>query len=197
MNHVVLHYPFGAGGNFVKNCINLDPKYDSFWAQDRDTELIEYYKDRSRKWLEREWDVRQHLLPYYNVPVIKHMPDDKNIVFDCHGDQLELEYWLENRNMDIKHIFILPDDIEWCAKMYRVKAGEDETDSIINHMERLPKIKQCLKIDNHYVAEELFESSKIIFSILDEVGCQYANETVELCWSLWSEHSKELFKVNS
>tara|TARA_A100001011_G_C13844472_1_gene648312 strand:- start:7 stop:642 length:636 start_codon:yes stop_codon:yes gene_type:complete len=202
MNHVILHYPFGGGGNFVKNCINLDQHYDSYWSTNREESLINYYLDNSDSWLEREWRVRSHLLKHYDGPVLKSIPQDVNLVLDCHGDKKEYNFFLKNTLPgNLKHIFLLPDDIDWLNKLYLSKLGNasdlSEEQTIHNNnlnFSRLLKIKKHLQVKEHFVVEQLFKTPDVVLEIIRFLKCRADRKTVIRCWEIWVEQTAKLYE---
>ena len=49
INGVIVYFPWGAGGNFVKNIINIDTQFEFI---DDNPNLVEYFTKESRyNWL--------------------------------------------------------------------------------------------------------------------------------------------------
>lgn len=126
MKGVIVHFPWGAGGNFVRNIITIDPRFDFFdnktyrdsypTAADRFNWLKAYYTQPvdSSQWLQREWSIRQRLhTSYYHNGQIRFWNPDTLVAYDCHGTDLEIAEIVANKPL-------------LCHDQYRIATGERE-----------------------------------------------------------------------
>ena len=117
MNGVVVSFPWGAGGNLVKNIITLDTRFDFF----DDSEFLKEYPDIDQRyewmlnyyqqsmtpntWLKREWSIRTRFHNrYYEGGNPVYWNPNFLTAYDCHGgsstsDNTECENILSNRHM--------------------------------------------------------------------------------------------------
>ena len=112
MNNIIVFFPLGAGGNFVRNLITLDTRYefldDSEFYKDYPTTLSRYvflqdYYSRavdSGTWLEREWSTRTALHQrYFENNNIAYWNPRARVVYLIHGDGIEMQSILEDRRL--------------------------------------------------------------------------------------------------
>jgi hypothetical protein len=126
MKGVIVHFPWGAAGNFVRNIITIDPRFDFFddrefrgaypTAGSRFVWFIEYYKRTMTpdQWLDREWSIRKRLHTcYYTNNCIQYWNPDSIVAYDCHGEQREVGEILKAKPLR-------------CYDQHRIATGERE-----------------------------------------------------------------------
>ena len=147
MNGVIVYFPWGAGGNLIRNIINLDRRFEFCNEEtDRYTWLLNYYSRpiTPDAWLEREWSIRQQFYNKYYQGCISYWNPNWLLAYDCHGSDQEIKAIINNnqllcydryridRNMrseqpspwklqDCEHIFLLPKNIELITDIYHSK----------------------------------------------------------------------------
>jgi len=103
LNGVIIYFPWGAGGNLVKNILSLDTDFEFIDdqpfngeypdAESRYAFLRRYYLQRvnSETWLNREWTIRRapHNKYFYMNGVGYWNPDCK-LIYDIHGTPEEI-----------------------------------------------------------------------------------------------------------
>lgn len=112
MNNIIVYFPLGAGGNFIRNIITLDTSVDFFDdseffveypdIKDRYSFLYRYYSTPvdSESWLKREWSIRTNLhVRYYENNNISFWNPNSRIVFLVHGQYDELYSILIDRKL--------------------------------------------------------------------------------------------------
>lgn len=103
MNNVIIYFPWGAGGNLIKNIASIDTTIDFFdenpfripeqSSKDRYEFFVEYYSKSipPDKWLEREWAVRKKYTAKYHENIrIAYWDPSCRTVYECHGSEEEL-----------------------------------------------------------------------------------------------------------
>ena len=103
VNNIILYFPWGAGGNLIRNTITLDTRYEFYDDQEfqgvypttdsRYKWLFNYYNQpvAPDTWLKREWSIRDRLYnKYYDNGGPKYWNPDTLLVYDCHGDPADL-----------------------------------------------------------------------------------------------------------
>ena len=109
LNSVIVYFPWGGGGNFVKNIISLDTRFEFFddhqfrgvypTCLDRYNWMKNYYQRPMdpEQWLQREWSIRSAMHgQYYNNRVISYWNPDYLVAYDVHGEQHELDQLMGN-----------------------------------------------------------------------------------------------------
>ena len=104
VNNVILYFPWGAGGNLIRNIITLDTRYEFYDDQQfqgayptiesRYEWVFNYYNQpiSSETWLKREWSIRDRLYhKYYDNSGPAYWNPDALLVYDCHGDPADLK----------------------------------------------------------------------------------------------------------
>ena len=103
LNGVILYFPWGAGGNLVKNILSIDTQFEFIDDQpfngERNTvdarfEFLREYYSRpvsSDNWLDREWAIRKtpHNKYFYMNGVGYWNPNHK-LIYDIHGTPEEI-----------------------------------------------------------------------------------------------------------
>ena len=106
---IVVYFPWGAGGNLVKNICTLDTKFDWFdqyqyrpavppTQSERYHFMIDYYSvpTTPETWLEREWSIRgKYLAKYYDQSCIAYWDPEWTTVYECHGQIDEIDRILD------------------------------------------------------------------------------------------------------
>lgn len=165
MDHMIVHFPMGAGGNFIKNIISLAPNYEMLNAtrevvdeHDKAGFMSWYYSQpvTADTWLVREWEIRTGLYArYYVNNKITYWNPDRFIVYDTHGvseDELahNLLHWDRYKvdtgiikeqvspweAIDCIHICINVADIGLINKIYNSK------NPLINQFNTLPTLQE-------------------------------------------------------
>lgn len=103
MNNVIIYFPWGAGGNLIKNIASIDTELDFFdenpfkvpdqTAEDRFNFFIEYYTKSIAhdQWLTREWAIRKkYTAKYHENSNIAFWDPDCRTIYECHGSEEEL-----------------------------------------------------------------------------------------------------------
>jgi len=107
---IVIHFPMGSGGNFLRNIFCLSPGFELLGTdrapilqENKYSFLLNYYQQPVNRstWLDREWSTRQALYNRYyssNVPV--YWNPEFDLVYDNHGsiDLLDLDRPLQHWN---------------------------------------------------------------------------------------------------
>jgi hypothetical protein len=107
MNGVIVYFPWGSGGNFVRNIatINLDfdfldtfeYKQDFNTVDDRYNFLVDYYNTDFEEWVLREFNLRRTLYPrYYENNLIAYYNPGYRMIYDYHGHSYEIAHVLKN-----------------------------------------------------------------------------------------------------
>jgi hypothetical protein len=112
---VIVYWPWGAGGNLVKNICTLDTDFDWFdqepyraevapaYAQ-RVSFMMDYYTNSvgAEGWLEREWSVRtKYLAKYYDNNCITYWDTACATAYECHGSAEEIDRILDPAPLQI------------------------------------------------------------------------------------------------
>ena len=112
---VIVYWPWGAGGNLVKNICTLDTAFDWFDQEpyrpsvppsqiERYSFLLDYYNNTAtpETWLDREWSVRtKYLAKYYNQSCIAYWDSEWITAYECHGAVEEIERILDPAPLQI------------------------------------------------------------------------------------------------
>jgi hypothetical protein len=179
IKNIIIHFPWGAGGNLIRNCLILDNRFE-FDENTADTEryqyLYNYYQTpvTSKTWLDREWQFRGKLYgKYYEHPgVITYWNPYKSLVYLSHDAQFEInsimsgEFLKTNKFynslqkishwtlLDCEHIFLIPTDWKRISEVYISKYKKDSafTDTIEE------RINKCY-LDNKFIIETQIEIS--------------------------------------
>lgn len=109
LNGVIVYFPWGSGGNFIRNVITLDPRFCFFdnqkftgvypTANKRFKWLAGYYskKVNARSWLSREWSIRRPLyVHFYDQNLITWWDPSRLLAYDCHGNTHEVDWIMQN-----------------------------------------------------------------------------------------------------
>lgn len=109
MNNVILYFPWGAGGNLIRNIISLDPAFEFYddnvnqldlaTPEERYQWMLSYYQKpiTSSQWLPREWSIRLiHKNKYYDNNKIAYWNPNFRLMYDTHGEAEEIAHILEN-----------------------------------------------------------------------------------------------------
>jgi hypothetical protein len=106
---VIVYFPWGAGGNLVKNICTLDTEFDWFdqhqyrpeippTQSERYRFMVDYYSGSAtpESWLDREWSVRgKYLAKYYDQSCIAYWDPEWITVYECHGQIEEIDRIVE------------------------------------------------------------------------------------------------------
>jgi hypothetical protein len=109
VNNVIVYFPWGAGGNFIKNVCNIDPRFDWFDEQEfrpdippapmeRYHFLYHYHSTQlqSDNWLWHEGLVRRkYTAKYHQGGKITYWDPEFNTVYEAHGEVDELDRILD------------------------------------------------------------------------------------------------------
>jgi hypothetical protein len=112
LNSVIVYFPWGGGGNLVKNIISLDPRFEFYDDQefrgvyptvaDRYQWMLAYYSRpvQPSTWLQREWSIRASShRQYYSNGVATYWNPDQLTVYDIHGTEEEIQGLMLNPQM--------------------------------------------------------------------------------------------------
>ena len=104
VSNIIVYFPWGAGGNLVKNIGSIDTAFDFFdenpfrvpeqTAQDRFDFFVEYYYRTlaEDEWLKREWAVRRkYSAKYHDNGRIQYWDPTCKTIYECHGSEEELD----------------------------------------------------------------------------------------------------------
>lgn len=105
IKHIIVYFPWGAGGNFIKNICTLDTDFDWFDQQPFRPEvpptqsmryyfMLDYYSQRlePNQWLEHEWSLRgKYLAKYYEAGYIKYWDPGWATAYEYHGTIEEID----------------------------------------------------------------------------------------------------------
>ena len=184
VNNIIVYFPWGAGGNLIRNIITLDPRFEFFNdARDRYTWLLVYYSQPvlSETWLPREWSIRQKFYNKYYKGYIAYWNPNWLLAYDCHGTDEEIkalndnnhllcyDRYLIDRNMreeqqspwrlkENHHIFLLPKNIELILDVYHSKNPS------LNQFDHIPKIDR-----KTYTRGEIIKLSTNLRSFADSI----------------------------
>jgi hypothetical protein len=113
VNSVIVYFPWGAGGNLVRNVIGLSTEFEFIDDQlsnsnyptleSRYQYLVEYYQKpvTSEDWLQREWAIRQPVHNrYFSSNGIGYWNPDYKLVYDIHGTEDEINSILADRQLE-------------------------------------------------------------------------------------------------
>ena len=156
LNGVIVYFPWGAGGNFVRNIITMDTRFEYLddkdpmqmysTVEERYQHLLSYYSQdvAPDTWLKREWSIRfrLHARYYENSSIIYWNPDSLWAV-DVHGTGDEISNILYNRQLK-------------CYDRYKIDRGE-RTEQISPWT-----IKQC---EHVFLLPETEEDTRIMAEI--------------------------------
>ena len=147
VNNIIVCFPWGAGGNLIRNIITLDSRFE-FCAEttDRYKWLLDYYSTpvTSETWLQREWSIRQQFYNKYYRGGIEYWNPQWLLAYDCHGTQTEIDAITKNnqllcydryqidrnlRSEEISHwrlqdcefVFVIPQNIDAVTDIYHSK----------------------------------------------------------------------------
>lgn len=103
VNNIIVYFPWGAGGNLIKNLCSIDYSFDFFdehdfrlpdqSPQERFEFLIDYYYRpiSDDEWLKREWAIRKkYSAKYHNNGTIQYWDPAYRTMYECHGLEEEL-----------------------------------------------------------------------------------------------------------
>jgi len=123
MNGVIVYFPWGAGGNLVRNLITIDTRFEFLDDQDpigkyptedgRYNFLLDYYSKPMdpTTWLPREWSLRARFhARYYEGGNCVYWNPDSLLVYDVHGGGTEIDNILDSRPLK-------------CYDRYRIDRG--------------------------------------------------------------------------
>ena len=112
MKDVIIYFPWGAGGDFLKNVITVNPEFDFNDDKEFTDEInpsfesryqffLNYYKPvLGEEWSHREWQIRKKFFGrYYEAGGIRYWNPWARTVFDCYGSPEELERILSNERL--------------------------------------------------------------------------------------------------
>ena len=112
MDNIILYFPWGGGGNLVRNIISIDTRFefsDDQWtnghyptADSRYEFLLNYYNKpvEPSTWLPREWRLRAKIQSrYYQNGKIVYWNPEKLLVYDAHGSQSDVINILSGRHL--------------------------------------------------------------------------------------------------
>lgn len=104
MKDVIIYFPWGGGGNFLKNLITINPEFDFIDDKEFTDEIEPGFESRYKfflkyytpvpgeEWLSREWKIRKKFFGrYYQGGGINYWNPWARTAFDCHGSPEELE----------------------------------------------------------------------------------------------------------
>jgi len=144
---VVVCFPWGAGGNLVRNIISLDSRYEFCSETDHRYQwLLDYYREpvTPDTWLKREWSIRQQFYNRYYSGGIAYWNPDWLLAYDCHGTDQEIKIIQQNHQLpcydryridqglrpeqtspwhlqDCEYIFVIAKNIETITSIYYSK----------------------------------------------------------------------------
>jgi len=147
VNSVIVYFPWGAGGNLVRNIITLDTRFEFLddqefngsypLATDRYKWLKAYYQASVTPdtWLQREWSIRQKLYNRYYQGNIQYWNPEYLIAYDCHGEDREVNTIKQNGYLDsydqnmptqqsawriqeCQHIFLISNNVKLITDIY-------------------------------------------------------------------------------
>jgi hypothetical protein len=166
IKNTIIHFPWGAGGNFIRNCLLLDDCYE-FDGQHRDTLarynfLMDYYQQELTQdtWLAREWSGPRGYLynTYYNTPGIINWSTKNNVIYLNHCQDNEMQSIMDNILLDLKHVFLMPTNLQLIAEIYVSKNPEDTGHLCGNTVEKIKNTTlyiKYLKENQTMLAEQL------------------------------------------
>jgi hypothetical protein len=164
---VVVCFPWGAGGNLIRNIIGLDPEFEFCTDKaDRYKWLYDYYTKpvTSETWLQREWSIRQQFYNKYYLGGITYWNPEYLLAYDCHGTSIEISAIETNNQLlcydrykidrnqrteqvspwrlqDCEYIFVLPNNINSITDIYHSK---NPSLNQFNHIVELERKKYAL-----------------------------------------------------
>lgn len=154
---VIVYFPWGAGGNLIKNIISLNSEYDFFdgrgnrgdySAQETRYNFMLWYYTRpvdQTTWADREAELKKKQFgKYYSNNIIKYWDNTCNAVYECTGDQSQIDQILKQAPLDIfdrskvnagiineipsdwqlidcRHVFLIPQNIQLITDIYSSK----------------------------------------------------------------------------
>jgi hypothetical protein len=217
IKNIVLHFPWGAGGNFVRNCLLLDSRYEFDW-EDRTTEqryqhLVEFYQWNytQQNWLLKEWAGPRGWLyqKYYKEDHTFNYNTDQPVIFVSHGETALIESMLTTTHLE--HVFLTASDPEFIAKTYVSKSPQadghlrgtipERVDSSVHHIKQFSKFVAPLvhSIDNPrmYDANQLFENHGYctVLDIIHALDFKIESNLIEELHGIWNVQNKKLYRA--
>ena len=126
VKNVILHFPWGAGGNFIRNCLLLDCRYEFDWSnktlQQRYQYLVQFYQSvaTQENWLNEEWHgPRGYLYSKYYKNQTIHFSNTCPVIFVSHCEE-EVPSLVDHNSLS--HVFLNPSDKQFIAKIYVSKS---------------------------------------------------------------------------
>jgi hypothetical protein len=212
VKNIVLHFPWGAGGNFLRNCLLLDLRYEFDWV-DRTTEqryqhLVNFYQQcfTQENWLAREWSGSRGWLyqKYYKKDNTFDWNTKQPVIFVSHGEEPLMSSLSGNQSLE--HVFLFPSDSQFIAEIYVSKSPKidshlkgsvpERVSNTIDHIHRFCRtqeifISKC-KNPKVYDANRLFDDNghQLIANIALALSLQIPS--VQLLHQLWNDQNKKL-----
>jgi hypothetical protein len=189
IKNIIVHFPWGAGGNFVRNCLLLDTRYEfdrncplaeqrrKFSEQNTTTLgryifLKEFYQQSFTQdtWLDQEWSsTRGHLyINYYESPGVKiiNWHPTKNVIYVSHCSDGELPSIREHSWLDMHHVFLIPSDVQFIAEIYVSKSPQSDGHLKGSASKRISDVTSHLnqlKTEQYNLLEDLLTQNKACY----------------------------------
>ena len=215
VKNIALHFPWGAGGNFLRNCLLLDSRFE-FDFENRTTEqryqyLLDFYQQEfdQENWLSLEWGGTRGWLykKYYRKDNTVDCDTDQPVIFVSHGEDTLVSSLTSNQL--IRHILLSPSDPQFIAEMYVSKFPSTDSrqlngpvfervHSTLDHIRRFLKTQEQLTLSCNnikvYDANRLFDNNgyQVIADIAQSLSLQLPTDLVTHLHQLWNNQNKKL-----
>jgi hypothetical protein len=223
IKNIVLHFPWGAGGNFIRNCLLLDDRYEFDQlgrnSQERYRYLIDFYQRPTSvsNWLDNEWQGPRGYLYriYYETPGVQiiHWSAKNNVVYITHCQDNELSSIMNSILLDLKHVFLIPVDCQLISEIYVSKNTVNDrhlpgttvekianTTLYIKYLkENQMMLQEQLKKQNQtylvYNVDRLFDENgiELVMDIIKDLSMDIPKIMVEHLYQLWIKKTKLLY----
>ena len=223
IKNIVLHFPWGSGGNFIRNCLLLDDRYEFDHvgrnSQERYRYLIDFYQQPTSmsNWLSNEWRGPRGYLyrTYYETPGVKiiHWSAKNNVVYINHCQDNELSSMMDNIFLDLKHVFLIPSDCQLISEIYVSKNPKDDrhlsgttvekianTTSYIKYLKQnqimlLEQLEKQNQTTCSYSVDRLFDENgfELVSDIARDLLIHVPKSMVQNLHQLWINKTKFLY----
>lgn len=225
IKNIVLHFPWGAGGNFIRNCLLLDDRYEFDHQQNTIEErynfLVKFYQASvtQENWLDNEWKGPRSFLytQYYETPVTKILDwhPHSNVIYISHGQDNEIQSIIDNIELDLNHVFLIPSNKKFITEVYVSKSPKQDGHLRGTAPERLTNVELYIKtldeahanlqtqlIDQdkpvyNYDVNHLFNDTgyQLVLQIAQDLSVTIPEDLVKQLHNIWLTQTKKLYNT--